>query len=84
MTKDKWRSVEFITVGELKRHLEVFGDDWIVDFSGLEFYRTKARGDNTVQIEFSEQVGRSLRTGLVEAESLDGPRSMRQILPGVE
>lgn len=84
MSPKEWPVVNFITVGELKRHLEVFGDDWVVDFSGLEFYRTKARGEKLVQIEFSEMVGRSLKTGLVEAESLDGPRSMRAILPGVE
>lgn len=45
-----------ITVGELRAHLEAFPDDWTLDFCGLEFYRTKARGEKHVQIEFNQPV----------------------------
>ena len=45
-----------ITVGELRAHLEVFPDDWTLDFCGLDFYRTKARGEKHVQIEFNQPV----------------------------
>ena len=49
-----------ITVGELRQHLSLFDDDYTLDFSGLEFYRTKLRGEKHVQIEFSESVYRNL------------------------
>jgi hypothetical protein len=48
------------TVGDLRRHLEVFADDWELQFGpsftdgALTFYRTKARGEKLVQIEFNE------------------------------
>jgi Mor family transcriptional regulator len=45
-----------ITVGELKKHLESFSDDTVIYFGGLDFYRTKPRGDKLVQIEFNQQV----------------------------
>ncbi len=45
-----------ITVGELRQHLACFPDDWTLDFCGLEFYRTKARGEKHVQIEFNQPV----------------------------
>lgn len=45
-----------ITVGELRLHLKPFGDNWDLFFGNgnLEFYRTKARGESTVQIEFNQ------------------------------
>jgi hypothetical protein len=46
-----------ITVGELKLHLEVYSDDCELDFSGLDFYRLKSRGEKYVQVEFNQTVG---------------------------
>lgn len=45
-----------MTVGDLRRHLAVFPDDWELTFGSgnLEFYRTKARGEKLVQIEFNQ------------------------------
>ncbi len=48
-----------LTVGELKEHLAVFSDDYVVFFgpggsNELTFYRTKLRGDKLVQVEFNE------------------------------
>ena len=43
-----------MTVGDLKDHLSVFGDDWEIEFSGLTFFRTKARGERLVNVEFAE------------------------------
>ena len=45
-----------ITIAELKEHLKVFPDDCDISFSGLTFYRTKARGPKLVQIEFKETI----------------------------
>jgi hypothetical protein len=47
-----------ITVGELQEALKVFPSDWKVIFGceELEFYRTKARGEKLVQIEFNKSV----------------------------
>ena len=46
-----------ITVGALKRQLELFEDGKELYFGGLEFYRLKDRGD-VVQVEFTETVYR--------------------------
>jgi hypothetical protein len=82
-TKSKdWESLRVITCKELRSFLPDTDD--IVDFSGLEFYRVKQRGENLFQVEFGEGVCRSLRTGLVEIENAQGPRSMRSVLPGIE
>jgi len=45
-----------ITVGELRKHLDIFSDDCELFFGSgnLEFYRTKSRGDKLLQIEFSQ------------------------------
>jgi hypothetical protein len=50
------KKLNTITVGELRRHLNVFPDDWELFFGdgNLQFYRTKARGDKLVQIEFNQ------------------------------
>lgn len=44
------------TVGELLDHLKGFPEDAQLTFSGgfLNFYRLKMRGDNLVDLEFSE------------------------------
>ena len=45
-----------ITVEELRMHLQVFPDEWDLFFGNgnLHFYRTKARGEQLVQIEFDQ------------------------------
>jgi hypothetical protein len=58
------------TIGELKRQLAPYADDWEVDFSGLDFNRVKARAPRLVQIEFLQQVYR-LEDGRVVIENLD-------------
>lgn len=55
MTKQQ-KEIPTITLGTLRKHLELFPDDYEVSFSGLKFYRTKLRGTNLVQIEFEEIV----------------------------
>lgn len=45
-----------ITVGELKRKLEIFDDDSILEAGGLTFFQLKKSGENSVRIEFKEQV----------------------------
>ncbi len=47
------------TVGDMKRELAVFDDDYEIDFSGLDFYRLKQRGDKLVQVEFNQPVYRT-------------------------
>jgi hypothetical protein len=43
------------TVGELRRHLKMYGDDTKLSFSGgLGFYRIKAWGDDEAIVEFNE------------------------------
>ena len=48
-----------ITVAVLKAHLSAYPDDTELDFSGLDFYRLKQRGEKLVQIEFNQQVYRT-------------------------
>lgn len=45
-----------IKVGDLRRWLQYYPDDFDLSFSGLEFYRVKTRGENIAQIEFSQVV----------------------------
>lgn len=45
-----------ITVGQMKRELELFDDDMELGFCGLDFYRLKKRGEDLVQVEFDQQV----------------------------
>lgn len=52
-------SYPVITVGELKEHLAIYPDNYTIDFSGLEFYRLKQRGDTHVQLEFNQSVYRN-------------------------
>lgn len=46
------------TVGELRQALKNYPDNWQVIFGceELEFYRTKRRGEELVQIEFNQTV----------------------------
>ena len=65
-----------ITVGQLREELKTFHDDWELTFSGcLEFFRTKARGDNRVDIEFLQSVWRDPKTG---EYSIEDPRSQTE------
>lgn len=50
-----------LTIGELRKSLELYPDDWQVIFGceDLEFYRTKQRGDKLVQIEFNQSFTRN-------------------------
>ena len=45
-----------ITVGELRNRLKLYPDDYELSFGSgnLHFYRVKLRGENVVQIEFSQ------------------------------
>ena len=47
------------TVGELIEQLKGYPTNTLVDFSGLDFYRVKQRGDLLVQIEFKQVVSRT-------------------------
>ncbi len=43
-----------MTVGDLRRHLSLYPDDFELKFEGiLQFYRVKQRGPNLVTIEFN-------------------------------
>jgi hypothetical protein len=44
-----------LTVGDLKRHLAAYDDDFEIAFDGdLTFYRVKTRGENLAVVEFTE------------------------------
>ena len=46
------------TVGELRRHLQAYGDDTKLTFAGnLGFYRLKALGKDEAFVEFNEPQG---------------------------
>lgn len=64
------RTPTLITVGMLKQMLEIYPDDYELDFSGLEFYRLKQRGPELLQVEFNELVYRD-GTGRVVVENLE-------------
>lgn len=46
------------TAGYIKQQFAEIPDDWEVDFSGLDFYRVKARGPKLAQVEFDQAVHR--------------------------
>jgi len=48
-----------ITVKELKDQLALYPDSYTIDFSGLDFYRLKHRGETHVQVEFNQLVYRT-------------------------
>ena len=58
-----------ITIGDLKAALEIYPDNYSLDFSGLTFYRLKKRGEKLVQVEFNQQVYLN-DEGLVVVENL--------------
>ena len=58
------------TVGDLRRQLSVYPEHYEVDFSGLDFYRLKQRGDELIQVEFNQPVYRDAN-GRVIVENLD-------------
>jgi hypothetical protein len=58
------------TVADLKRRLSIYPDHYEVDFSGLDFYRLKQRGEELIQVEFSQPVYRGA-DGRVIVENLD-------------
>lgn len=58
-----------ITIEELRRRLAVFPDHYTIDFCGLAFYRIKQRGDEHVQMEFSQPVYLDKATGRVIVEN---------------
>lgn len=60
-----------ITVQQLRQHLAAFPDHYTIDFCGLEFYRLKMRGDEHVQMEFSQPVYLDQQTGRVVVENLE-------------
>jgi hypothetical protein len=43
------------TVGDLKKDLEIYPDDMELYIEGFEYYRTKKRSDNLLQIELTEK-----------------------------
>jgi len=57
-----------IPVGQLKKELEVFPDDWEISFSGLEYNGLKSRGNTVVQLQFTPHVYRT-REGNVVVEN---------------
>ena len=58
-----------ITVQELRQHLAVYPDHYTIDFCGLAFYRLKQRGNEHVQMEFSQPVYLDNATGCVIVEN---------------
>jgi hypothetical protein len=59
-----------ITVGQLIDALSIYPPHYTLDFSGLDFYRVKQRGDTHIQIEFNQAVYRTDK-GRVAVENLD-------------
>lgn len=46
---------DILTVGDLKRHLAAYDDDFELQFQGgLQFCGVKTRGDNLAVVEFNE------------------------------
>ena len=60
-----------ITVGDLKRQLEVFDPKaWLIfGGGGLDFYRLKRRGEDLVQVEFDQQIYRTEEGELIVEDS---------------
>ena len=55
----------FTTVGRLIEQLSVFDARMELDFSGLDFYRLKARGSHLIQVEFAQTVYRDKQGNVV-------------------
>ncbi|GAA6134385.1 hypothetical protein NBRC116188_11740 [Oceaniserpentilla sp. 4NH20-0058] len=60
-----------LTVGELKKILNLYPDDMRLDFSGLDFYRIKQRSDKLLQVEFNQLVYKNEENNQVIIENLD-------------
>lgn len=45
-----------ITVGELKKHLEVFEDDCLIYAGGLTFEQLKKKSEKSLRIDFKQSV----------------------------
>lgn len=60
-----------ITLEQLRGAIAAFPDHYTIDFGGLAFYRIKPRGDEHLQMEFSQQVYLDQETGLVVVENLE-------------
>lgn len=54
-----------ITVGEFKEMLSHWPDDMWLDFSMLDFYRLKQRGEKLLQVEFNQLVYRDKSNNVV-------------------
>ncbi len=50
------KQVPTIKVGELRRWLDGYPNDFDLSFGGLEFYRIKTRGENIAMVEFNQPV----------------------------
>ena len=59
-----------ITVGELKRALEIFDDDSILEAGGLTFFQLKKSGEKSVRIEFEERLQKD-RDGKIIFEKVE-------------
>lgn len=59
-----------ITVGELRRQLEIYPEDAELFFGGLTFHRLKLRGEKLVSMEFNEEVYRQ-HDGTLIANDVD-------------
>ncbi len=57
-----------ITVGELKKQLDIFDDDAEIFAGGLTLYKIKLVGDKLVHMEFNEYVHRNEEGRLIIEE----------------
>jgi hypothetical protein len=57
-----------ISVGELRRQLEIFDDNAEIYAGGLTLYKLKVIGDKLIQMEFNEYVHRDKEGKLVIEE----------------
>ena len=63
-----------MTVGELKKELDGIPDHWRITFGGvLVFYRIKNRGEELVDVEFTDNFLK-LDDGTVQIHQLDFDR----------
>jgi hypothetical protein len=57
-----------ISVGELRKQLEIFDEDTEIYAGGLTLYKLKLIGDKLVQMEFNQYVHRTSEGKLVVEE----------------
>ncbi|OCA02755.1 hypothetical protein [Akkermansia glycaniphila] len=53
---DAGTRISGLTVGDLKKELEIWLDDMVIAMNGLTFYRFKQRDDKLLQMEFNQVV----------------------------